>query len=170
MLGWCNLSKDAITVFHISLPPQAKAKTACSTLQSSFLHFPSASFCFLASFYARSSQVSFLSHQNKKGSFRFTAKVPWTSHASLTLAKCKAMLNCTVSSTLQYKFQSCGRAAFFSLWEYYECSQHVSTKSPGYQDRPLPSHNWTWVTFVSWTCIRIEPSRWQLQNISKFTI
>lgn len=127
VLGWCMLSKDAITVFHISLPPQAKAETPCSALQNSFPHFPSALFYFLTSFYARSHQVSFLSHWNKKGSFPFTEKVPWTSRASLTLAKCKAVLNCTVSSTFQFKFQNCGTAAFLSLWG---CSQHISTKSP----------------------------------------
>lgn len=161
---WCILSKDAITVFHIALPPQEKAKPACTALQHSFPHFPSALFFFfLTSFYARSSQVSFLSHWNKKGSFPFTAKVPWTSHTSLPFAKRKAVLNCRVSSTLQYKFQSCGTATFLSLQECSECSQHVSTKSPGYQEtfqnRSLPSHNWTWVTFVSCTCTGIEPSQ-----------
>lgn len=127
---WCILSKDAITVFHIALPPQEKAKPACTALQRSFPHFPSALFFFfLTSFYARSSQVSFLSHWNKKGSFPFTAKVPWTSHTSLPFAKRKAVLNCRVSSTLQYKFQNCGTATFLSLQESLNAPS-MSPQSP----------------------------------------
>lgn len=43
-LKWSILAKDDITVFHISVPPQAKAEAAWSTLQSSFPHFTSVLF------------------------------------------------------------------------------------------------------------------------------
>lgn len=172
VLEWCILSKDAITIFHISLPPQTKAKTACTALQCSFSHFPSALFCFLtsSSFYARSSQVSFLSHWNKKGSFLFTAKVPWTSHTSLTLAKQCWIVEFQALSSISFK--AVAQLHFLSLWECSECSQHVCTKSLGYQEpfqnRPLPGHNWTWVTFASWSCMGIEPS--QMTNLKYFQI
>lgn len=39
---WHILSKDTITVFHISVPPQAKAEAACSALQTYLPHFKSA--------------------------------------------------------------------------------------------------------------------------------
>lgn len=145
--------------YFCSSPGKGTSYLLCSP--KLFLSLYLSSFLFsLYSFHARSSHVSAHSYWSKKGRFPFTAQLPWTSHASLALTKCKAVLNCTVSITFQHKFQNRDTAAFLSLWECSECTRYVSTKPLGcretFQTRPLPSHNWTWVTFASWTCMGIE--------------